>query len=81
LIGEATIRAVESLSDGRLKLDLTAVATTNMGANRIAIAQVVAVGTEGRLVGSAVMPENDPDEATARAVLDAVNRHLEQHLS
>lgn len=77
LIGEATLRAVESISEGKLQLDLAAVATTDLGASRIAIAQVNSTNATGALVGSAVIHENSPEKATARAVLDAINRHLE----
>lgn len=80
LIGEATLRAVESISEGKLQLDLAAVATTDLGASRIAIAQVHSATANGALVGSAVIHENSPEKATARAVLDAINRHLEVSL-
>ena len=80
LIGEATLRAVESISGGVLQLDLAAVATTDLGASRIAIAQVNSAAATGALVGSAVIHENSPEKATARAVLDAVNRHLELNI-
>jgi len=80
LIGEATLRAVESISGGKLALDLAAVATTDLGASRVAIAQVASKTLPSSLVGSAVIHENDPAKATARAVLDAINRHLAQSL-
>ncbi len=80
LIGEATLRAVEAISNGKLQLDLAAVATTDLGASRIAIAQVHSAAAPGALVGSAVIHENSPEKATARAVLDAINRHLEAAL-
>lgn len=80
LVGEATLRAVEAISNGRLQLDLAAVATTDLGASRIAIAQVHSAAASGALVGSAVIHENSPEKATARAVLDAINRHLEATL-
>lgn len=80
LIGEATLRAVEAISGGKLSLDLAAVATTDLGASRVAIAQVASKTLPSSLVGSAVIHEDDPAKATARAVLDAVNRHLAQSL-
>lgn len=80
LIGEATLRAVEAISAGKLELDLAAVATTDLGASRIAIAQVNSTLAAGALVGSAVIHENSPEKATARAVLDAINRHLEMNI-
>lgn len=81
LVGEATLRAVEQVVDGRLLLDLTAVGTTDLGDARIAMAQVRAGGDADSLVGSAMIRENDPAKATARAVLDAINRKLETILS
>lgn len=81
LVGEATLRAVERVAAGRLLLDLTAVATTDLGDTRIAMAQVAAGTNADRLVGSAMIRENDPAKATARAVLDAINRKLEIILS
>lgn len=80
LIGEATLRAVERIANGRLTLDLAAVATTDLGASRVAIAQVTSDSSPTALVGSAVIHENNPSKATARAVLDAINRHLAQTL-
>lgn len=77
LVGEATLRAVERVAAGRLLLDLTAVATTDLGDARIAMAQVRADSSPDSLVGSAMIRENDPSKATARAVLDAINRKLE----
>ena len=77
LVGEATLRAVERVTEGRLVLDLTAVATTDLGDARIAMAQVRTGQSTDSLVGSAMIRENDPSKATARAVLDAINRKLE----
>lgn len=76
LVGEATLRAVEGVSGGRLRLDLSAVATTDVGAYRVAIAQVASNEAPNPLVGSAAIHEDDPSMATARAVLDALNRHV-----
>ena len=61
---------------GQILLDLTAVATTDLGNARIAMAQVRADNMDS-LVGSAMIRENDPAKATARAVRDAINRKLE----
>lgn len=77
LVGEATLRAVERVTAGRLLLDLTAVATTDLGDAQVAMAQVRADSSPDSLVGSAMIRENDPAKATARAVLDAINRKLE----
>ena len=74
LVGEATLKALQSLAPD-LKLDLTAVGTSNLGDLKVAMAQVRQDGTE--LVGSAVVVGGDPVMATAKAVLDALNRRLE----
>ena len=81
LVGEATLRAVERVAEGRLVLDLAGVATTDLGDARIAMAQVRSSSMPDGLVGSALIRENDPAKATARAVLDAVNRKLTAVLS
>ena len=74
LVGEATLKALQSLAPN-LKLDLSAVGTSNLGDLKVALAQVRQDGTE--LVGSAVVVGGDPVMATAKAVLDALNRKLE----
>ena len=74
LVGEATLKALQSLAP-QLELDLTAVGTSNLGNLKIALAQVRENGTE--LVGSATVIGGDPVMATAKAVLDAMNRKLE----
>ena len=80
LVGEATLRAVELVAEGRVTLDLTAVGTTSLGDSQVAMAQVaVDTGPDG-FVGSALIREEDPSKATARAVLDAINRQLESVL-
>lgn len=81
LVGEATLRAIERVAEGRLVLDLAGVATTDLGDARIAMAQVRTTTVPDGLVGSALIRENDPSKATARAVLDAVNRKLTAVLS
>lgn len=81
LVGEATLRAVEQVAEGRLVLDLTAVGTTSLGDSQVAMAQVRIDTAPDSLVGSALIREMDPSKATARAVLDAINRQLESVLS
>lgn len=76
LVGEATLVAVEKISGGRLGLDLAGTATTDLGNALIAIAQVTLEGHSDSLIGTALIRENDPLSATAKAVLDAVNRRL-----
>ncbi len=80
LVGEATLRAVEEVAEKRISLHLEAVATTEMGDTQIAMAQVLMDGVPVPLVGSALLTERDATAATVRAVLDAINRRLEQVL-
>lgn len=78
LVGEATLRAIRNLSPD-LALDLSAVGSSDLGNLRVALAQVHQNGSE--LVGSAIVRGGDPAVATAKAVLDAVNRLLDRPLS
>ena len=80
LVGEATLRAVEEVADHRVCMQLEAVATTELGETQIAMAQVLMDGVPVPLVGSALLEERDATAATVRAVLDAINRRLEQVL-
>ena len=81
LIGEATLRAVERVAEGRIMLDLTAVGTTSLGGAQVAMAQVQLDTFPDGFVGSAMIREAVPSKATARAVLDAINRQLESVLA
>ncbi len=81
LLGEATLRAVEKVTENRVSLTLAAVATTDLGDAQIAMAQVKMQGLDQLMVGSALLRENNPTGATVRAVLDAINRRLTQLLS
>lgn len=74
LLGEATLRAVEALTPDMARLALEAIATTDLGEARVAMAQVAM--DSGSLVGSALLSDDDPAAAPVRAVLDAVNRRL-----
>ena len=80
LVGEATLRAVEEVAENRISFQLEAVATTELGSTQIAMAQVLMDGVPVPLVGSALLSEHDATAATVRAVLDAINRRLEQVL-
>ena len=75
LLGEATLRAVEALSAGRIDLTLEAIATTVLGDSQVAMAQVE-IGDGGPLVGNAMLRRDDPAAAPVRAVLNAINRKL-----
>ena len=76
LIGEATLRAVEAVTDGAVHLSLSAIATTPLGDAQVAMAQVTMEGEQEPLVGSALLGHNDEATATVKAVLDAINRRL-----
>lgn len=76
LAGEAALEAVEQLTDGTFEVELLAIATSDLGAARIALAQV-RIGRDQILVGSAVQGEEDGRLAAVRAVMDAINRRLE----
>ena len=76
LVGEATLHAVEKVTEGRIHLDLEAVATQDLGVVQVALAQVNLTETGESLVGSALVSEHDPSAATVKAILDAINRRL-----
>lgn len=76
IVGEATLRAVEHLAGDLSEFDLSAVATSDLGPVRIALAQVRESGWSDYLIGSSLVREGDSATATAKAVLDAVNRRL-----
>ncbi len=81
LIGEATLRAIELVTAGKLELELAAIATSYLGDLRVAMAQVRLPATGQSFVGNAVLGENDPSLATVKAVLDAVNRQITRMLT
>lgn len=76
LVGEATLRAVEKVTDNTIELSLAAIATTDLGSSQIAVAQVLLAGSNEALVGSAMIGETDQSAATVKAVLDALNRRI-----
>ena len=81
IVGEATLRAVEAVTGGRLRLTLDAIATTDLGESRVAMAQVGLMGSNEPLVGSALVQTSDSATATVKAVLDALNRRMAQVLT
>jgi len=76
VVGEATLRAIEHLAGDLTEFDLSAVATSDLGPVRIALAQVREAGWSDYLIGSALVRDGDSATATAKAVLDAVNRRI-----
>lgn len=75
VVGEATLRALEALT-GVAKFELTAVGTSTLEDVTIALVQIEEPGQEDQYVGSALIRRGDVVLATARAVLDALNRRL-----
>lgn len=75
VVGEATLRALESVM-GSAKFELAAVGTSSLEDGTIALAQVRENGNPDVYVGSALIRQGDMVLATARAVLDALNRRL-----
>lgn len=76
LVGEATLNAVEKVTEGRIHLDLEAVATQDLGIVQVALAQVNLTETGESLVGSALVGDHDASAAIVKAILDAINRRL-----
>jgi hypothetical protein len=77
LVAEATLVALEQALDESAAFAVSAVAVHRVGAEDVAIAQVVLVvgGRERMMVGSALVG-SDQSQAMVRAVLDAVNRQV-----
>lgn len=74
LVGEATLRAVETYlrSDGLFLLEGAAVVT--LASRQVALALVSWLGPEEEQLSGSALVRDDPREAVVRAVLDAVNR-------
>jgi hypothetical protein len=75
VVGEATLRALESMT-GSASFELAAVGTSSLDGVAMALAQVKEPGVPDLYVGSALVRQGDAVLATARAVLDALNRRL-----
>jgi hypothetical protein len=73
----ATLRAVESLIEGRARFELDHLEVTQTGRDRTVVAGVTLVTASGseRLTGAAVVRE-DVRQAVIRATLDGLNRRL-----
>lgn len=79
LAGEATLEAVALLVEDAVDLELLSVRTTEVDGATIALALVQIEGAKAS-VGSALVRDGDPRLAVVRAVMDAINRRLEQIL-
>jgi hypothetical protein len=76
LAAEAALDAVEHIGGDHLRTELMAVATTDLGDARVALAQV-RLGDDGEvLVGTALEAGAGPSLAAVRAVMAALNRRL-----
>jgi hypothetical protein len=80
-IAGATVVAVEELLGGQIRIELDYVDIATYGPDRTALVGLTVVALSGaeRLSGSAVVRE-DESRAIVRAVLDALNRRLEEWL-
>ena len=81
-VATATLRAVEELVDGLVRVELDHLEITPMGTERtvvVALSLLTAQGAE-RLTGAAAVRE-DVRQAVIRATLDALNRRLEMLLT
>lgn len=78
LVGEATLQAVaDLLDDDAPPLALDAVGTAPVGMRMVTIAVIVgARGLEEEISVGSALTDDDDNEATVRAVLDALNRRL-----
>lgn len=76
LVGEAALNAVHKLCGPGITLDLSGVAATDLGGLTMAVAQVEVHPSGNRYSGSAIAHEGRVEDATVRAVLDAMNRSL-----
>ncbi len=76
LVGEAAVRAVESLLPGDV-FALDSIGAPVIGMRTVIVAVVVSTGERGEevVVGSAIS-QGDDSEAAVRAVLDALNRRI-----
>lgn len=74
LVGEATLRAVESVLGNAIAMKLEGVATQDLGAVQVAMVHITMAGET--LVGTALIDTADAASATVKAVLDALNRRI-----
>jgi hypothetical protein len=81
-VATATLRAVEQLVDGQLRLELDHLEVTPMGTERTVVIALTLLTSRGaeRLTGAAAVRE-DVRQAVIRATLDALNRRLEMLLT
>ena len=79
IVGEATLAAIEALTDGAAPLALDSIGAAAIGMRQVMVAVVVsAIAGEERVVVGSALSAGDEAEAAVRAVLDALNRRLPQ---
>jgi len=78
LVASATIDALRQIDPAAECLDVESAQIVRVGSYDVAVVAIVFVTPPGEQVvsGSAVVRESQPDDAIARAVLDATNRRL-----
>lgn len=74
VVGAAALRAVETYLRCEGVFHLKAATLNPLGNHQVALALVAWVGPEEEMLSGAAIVRDDPREAVARAVLDAVNR-------
>lgn len=74
VVGVAALRAVETYLRCEGVFHLKAATLHSLGNHQVALALVAWVGPEEETLSGAALVRDDPREAVARAVLDAVNR-------
>lgn len=81
LVGEAALRAMESVMGGTPPLALDSIAAQSVGSRTVLVAIVVSTDSSGEevLVGTS-LSRGDESESAVRAVLDALNRRMPQLL-
>lgn len=77
-VATATLRAVELLVEGQVRVELDHLEVTPMGTERTVVVALTLLSSRGaeRLTGAAAVRE-DVRQAVIRATLDALNRRLE----
>ena len=78
LVASATLDALRQIEPAAECLDVESAQIVRVGSNDVAVVAIVFVTPPGEQIvsGSAVVRESQPDDAIARAVLDATNRRL-----
>lgn len=78
LVALSTLDALRQLDAGAESLDIENAQVVRVGSHDVAVVAVVFVNPSGEqtISGSAVVRDAKPEEALARAVLDATNRRL-----